>query len=64
MKHKNEARNRDIFAAYKTGQSPEEIAYAYGLSPLTVCHILFMERHRQAVSPDAFYETLRAGARR
>jgi len=59
MKHKTEGRNREIFAAYEAGGSFEEIACMYGLSPITVCHIVLSEKHKQAVSPDAFYETLR-----
>jgi Mor family transcriptional regulator len=59
MKHKTEARNREIFAEYKGGGSPKEIARIYGLSPLTVIQIIMIEKHKQAVSPDDFYKTLR-----
>jgi Mor family transcriptional regulator len=63
MKHKTEGRNRQIFSAYEAGQKIEEIAGQYGLSPVTVCHIILTEKHKQAVSPDAFYQSLRLGVR-
>ena len=63
MKHKTEGRNREIFFAYEAGRAIEEISAQHGLSPITVRDIISREKHKQAVSPDAFYEALRLGAR-
>lgn len=59
MKHKTASRNRDIFTANASGLSAEDLADRYGLSVKSVRQILAMERHRRAVSKDAFYEGLR-----
>ena len=56
---KTAVRNREIFAAYQQGESPEDLAERYGLSRLTVCEIIRIERHKVAVSVDEFYEEQR-----
>jgi Mor family transcriptional regulator len=59
LKSKTASRNREIFAAYEFGQTAKQLSDCYGLSLKTVREILAMERHRLAVSRDAFYANLR-----
>jgi Mor family transcriptional regulator len=59
MKHKTAGRNREIFTAHALGQTTGELADRYGLTVKSVRQILAMERHKRAVSKDAFYEGLR-----
>lgn len=60
MNHKTASRNREILAAYEFGHSTKHLAAFYGLTAKTVRQILAMERHRLAVSRDAFYANLRS----
>jgi len=57
--HKTEARNRDIFATHLTGQSLQEVAERFQLSPTTVRQIIAMEKYKRAVSLDVYYQALR-----
>jgi hypothetical protein len=57
---KNAVRNREIFAARQQGESVEELAEHHGLSNITVCEIIRVERHKIAVSIDAFYKEKRS----
>lgn len=57
---KTAVRNREIFAAYQHGESIEKLAEQYGLSAVTVHQIIRIERHKVAVSVDAFYEAMRS----
>lgn len=57
---KNAVRNRDIFAAYQNGEAVEDLAKRYRLAPITVHEIIRTERHKLAVSVDAFYSELRS----
>jgi hypothetical protein len=57
---KNVVRNREIFAARQQGESIEELAEHHGLSNITVCEIIRVERHKIAVSVDAFYQEIRS----
>lgn len=59
MKHKTASRNREIYAAHDFGLTTEDLADRYGLTVKSVRQILAMERHKRAVSKDAFYESLR-----
>jgi len=52
-------RNRDILAAYETGQTLEQLSQEYGLSASSVKAILTQERQKRRVSPDPFYRALR-----
>ena len=57
---KSAMRNREIFAAYQQGESCENLAKQHGLSRMTVDQIIRIERHKIAVSVDAFYEEMRS----
>jgi uncharacterized protein (DUF433 family) len=59
VKHKTADRNREILAAYEFGHSTSQLAAFYGLTAKSVRQILAMERHRLAVSREAFYANLR-----
>ena len=59
MKNKTASRNREIFTAHAFGLTTENLADRYGLTVKSVRQILAMERHKRAVSKDAFYEGLR-----
>ena len=52
-------RNRKIFAAHENGESIEKLARRHKLSSETVQHILAAERHKIAVSLEAFYKEIR-----
>jgi Mor family transcriptional regulator len=54
------ARNREIFAVHKNGESIEKLAERYGLRSETIQNIIWVERHRVAVSVDAFYKKMRS----
>jgi hypothetical protein len=53
-------RNREIFAAYQTGESIERLTMLYGISGQTVSRIIGTERHKIDVSVDDFYQEMRA----
>ena len=57
--HKTELRNREIFATHQDGQSYEDLAERYALTPDTVRQIIIRERHKRAVSPKIYYQLLR-----
>ena len=57
---KTAVRNREIFAARQQGESIAELAELYGLSNITVCEIIRVERHKIAVSIDTFYQEMRS----
>ena len=59
MIHKTASRNKEIFAAYRSGERVEGLAERFKLSTVTVRQIINREKHMQAVSPDAYYEALR-----
>lgn len=59
-KQKNNTRNRDIFAANQNGETIAELAQRYRLSEITVMQIIMIERHKAAVSVDAFYKQMRS----
>ena len=56
---KMETRNRDIFEAFQNGCVLEDLARMYELSPMTVRQIVYREKLKRAVSPVAYYRTLR-----
>jgi Mor family transcriptional regulator len=58
--HKTEVRNREIFAAYQRGEPTGNLAKLHKLSEKTVDEIIRVERHKIAVSVDAFYEEMRS----
>ena len=57
---RNAIRNREIYAAYQLGEAIGNLAERYELSRLTVDQIIRAERHKIAVSVDAFYERMRS----
>ena len=57
---KNAMRNREIFAAYQHGETTGDLARRYGISGQTVGQIIRAERHKIAVSVDAFYTEMRS----
>jgi hypothetical protein len=60
MKRKTAERDREIFAGYKAGRTPEQLAQTFGLAIGTVTGIIGSERHRREVCIDEFYEVLRS----
>jgi len=56
---KTEKRNREIFAAYRRGMTPFELAAHYRLTRASIVAIISVEQHRLEVSEDAFYRQLR-----
>lgn len=48
---KTAVRNREIFAAYRKGESVEDLAERYGLSIPTVHEVIRIEKHRVAGVP-------------
>ena len=60
MIQKTSMRNREIFAAYQTGESIEHLTKRYGISGQTVSRIIGIERHKIDVSVDDFYQKMRA----
>jgi Mor family transcriptional regulator len=61
---KTAMRNREMFAAYQTGESIQDLAMQYGISGHTVRQIIMIERHKIAVSVGDFYQEMRARKRR
>jgi Mor family transcriptional regulator len=57
---KKAVRSRAIFAAYQRGESIGELARRHRLSEVSVHQIIRGERHKVAVSVDAYYEEMRA----
>ena len=57
---KNAMRNREIFAAHRRGEATGDLARRYGISGQTVGQIIRAERHKIAVSVDAFYKEMRS----
>ena len=57
---RTEIRNREIFAAHQRGEPIGDLASRYELSLKTVDQIIRAERHKIAVSIDAFYEHMRS----
>ena len=57
---KTAARNREIFAAFQQGESVGELAERHRLSEITIHQIIRGERHKVAVSVDAFYKEMRS----
>ena len=57
---KKAVRNREIFAAFQQGDSIGELARRHRLSEITVHQIIIAERHKVAVSVDAFYQEMRS----
>jgi len=60
MIQKTATRNREIFAAYQTGETIERLTMRYGISGQTVSRIIGIERHKIDVSVDDFYQEMRA----
>ena len=56
---KTAVRNREIFVAFQHGKSIEDLAKQYELFEATIREIIRIERHKIAVSVDAFYEGMR-----
>lgn len=56
---KTAVRNREIFIAFQQGESIENLAKRYELVGGTIREIIRIEKHKIAVSADAFYEGLR-----
>ena len=57
---KTAVRNREIFAAYQQGECVGELAERHRLSEITIHQIIRGERHKVAVSVDAFYREMRS----
>jgi Mor family transcriptional regulator len=53
-------RNREIFASYQCGESIGDLARRYDLSRERVGQIIRGERHKIAVSVEAFYAVMRS----
>lgn len=56
MKQSTRERNREIFASIEAGQSLLILAAKYGLALATLRGIIASEKHKYAVSGEAFYE--------
>lgn len=56
---RNFQRDCEIFAAFDAGEGLENIAGTYGMTAKRVQAIVIAERHRRAISPEPFYQSLR-----
>jgi hypothetical protein len=58
MGKNNGMRDREIFAAFKAGHTPESLAGKYNLRGDRIRVILMAETHKHATSPEEPYRTL------
>ncbi len=56
---RNEARNRQIYLAFRSGTKIADLASAHDLCPSSIAAILVAERHKHAISPRPEYRRLR-----